>query len=99
MDYRPWQCYDSFFLGERDLAGTFRHAAQPYAIAESPVRDGFRCNRNRRPMPTNPQYAEGLGLCNAGQGEMARRRWTGQTKRKSFRACSRGTMLGGMARV
>ena len=66
-------CHDSFFLGERDLAGNFsleRAAQRAYAMAsiEDPA-DAFDVVEIAdQYVHQLPQWAEGLGLCGAGEG-------------------------------
>ncbi len=66
-------CYDSFYLGERDIAGNFsmeRAAKRAYDMAGVTQPDcAFDvvevCDQYAHQLP---QWAEGLGLCNAGAG-------------------------------
>jgi acetyl-CoA C-acetyltransferase len=100
-------CYDSFFVGERDLAGNFaleRAAMRAYAMAavrapRSPfdvveIADAYAHQL--------PQYAEGLGLCEAGRGG----RWLNDggpdrqnVNRSGGMLAGNPLMLGGMVRV
>jgi len=100
-------CYDSFFLGERDLAGNFaleRAAARAYCMAgiKNPV-TAFDvvelCDQCAHQMP---QWAEGLGLCAAGGGAV----WLAEggpdchsVNRSGGMLAGNPLMLGGMARV
>ena len=66
-------CHDSFFLGERDLAGNFaleRAAQRAYAIAgiDDPATAFDVVEIADQYAHQLPQYAEGLGLCAAGAG-------------------------------
>ena len=66
-------CHDSFFLGERDLAGNFaleRAAQRAYAMAgiDDPTTAFDVVEIADQYAHQLPQYAEGLGLCEAGQG-------------------------------
>lgn len=100
-------CYDSFYLGERDLAGNFaleRAAARAYRMAG--VRDPKTafdvvelCDQYAHHMP---QWAEGLGLCGAGCGAA----WLAEhgpdrhnVNRSGGMLAGNPLMLGGMARV
>ena len=100
-------CYDSFFPGERDLAGNFpleRATQRAYTMAhiDDPktafdvveIADSYAHQL--------PQYAEGLGLCGPGQGG----KWLaggGPDKQNVNRSggmlAGNPLMLGGMARV
>ena len=66
-------CHDSFFLGERDLAGNFaleRAAQRAYAMAgiDDPATAFDVVEIADQYAHQLPQYAEGLGLCAAGRG-------------------------------
>ena len=66
-------CHDSFFLGERDLAGNFaleRAAQRAYAMAgiDDPAAAFDVVEIADQYAHQLPQYAEGLGLCAAGEG-------------------------------
>jgi len=66
-------CHDSFFLGERDLAGNFaleRAAQRAYAMAgiDDPATAFDVVEIADQYAHQLPQYAEGLGLCAAGAG-------------------------------
>jgi len=65
--------HDSFFLGERDLAGNFpleRAAERAYAMAgiDDPKTAFDLVEIADQYAHQLPQYAEGLGLCEAGKG-------------------------------
>jgi len=100
-------CHDSFFLGERDLAGNFaleRAAARAYAMAgiDDP-REAFDVVEIADAYAHQlPQYAEGLGLCAPGQGG----KWLAEggpdrqcVNRSGGMLAGNPLMLGGMARV
>lgn len=66
-------CHDSFFLGERDLAGNFaleRAAKRAYGMAGvDDAKTAFDAVEIADQYAHQlPQYAEGLGLCEAGEG-------------------------------
>lgn len=66
-------CYDTFYLGERDLGGNFaleRAAQRAYAMAGiSDPRSAFDVVEiSDQYAHQLPQYAEGLGLCGKGEG-------------------------------
>jgi len=66
-------CYDSFFLGERDLAGNFtleRAAQRAYAMAgiSMPGKTFDVVEIADQYAHQLPQYAEGLGLCDTNGG-------------------------------
>jgi acetyl-CoA C-acetyltransferase len=98
-------CYDSFFLGERDLAGNFaleRAAKRAYAMARvSKPETAFDVVEIADQYAHQlPQYAEGLGLCKAG------REWLdngGPDKQNVNRSggmiAGNPLILGGLARV
>jgi acetyl-CoA C-acetyltransferase len=100
-------CYDSFFLGERDLAGSFalrRAAERAYAmagVADPP--SAFDVAEISDPYAHQlPQHAEGLGLCGPGEGG----RWLSEdgpdrhhVNRSGGMLAGNPLMLGGMARV
>lgn len=100
-------CYDSFYLGERDLAGNFaleRAAGRAYHMAG--VKDPKTsfdvvelCDQYAHQMP---QWAEGLGLCEPGRGAA----WLADDgperhniNRSGGMLAGNPLMLGGMARV
>jgi len=100
-------CYDSFFLGERDLAGTFplaKAAERAYSMAGiKDPKDAFDVVEVAdRYAHQQPLWAEGLGLCAEGQGGD----WLsdGGPEKQNVN-CSGGMLagnpliLGGMARV
>lgn len=98
-------CYDSFFLGERDLGGNFaleRAATRAYQMAgvSNPETAFDAVEIADQYAHQLPQYAEGLGLCASG------REWLdhgGPDKQNVNRSGGMITgnplMLGGMARV
>jgi len=98
-------CYDSFFLGERDLAGNFaleRAAKRAYAMAgvSDPANTFDVVEIADQYAHQLPQYAEGLGLCKGG------RRWLDDggpdrqnVNRSGGMLSGNPLMLGGMARV
>ena len=100
-------CHDSFFLGERDLAGNFpleRAAKRAYAMAgiTDPANAFDVVEIADQYAHQLPQYAEGLGLYEAGTG----RKWLdngGPEKQNVNRSggmlVGNPLMLGGMARV
>ncbi len=100
-------CYDSFFLGERDLAGNFaleRAAERAYAMAGiSEPRGAFDVIEIADQYAHQlPQYAEGLGLCNGSRGGQ----WLaedgpdkGNVNRSGGMLAGNPLMLGGLARV
>lgn len=100
-------CYDSFYLGERDLAGNFaleRAARRAYTMAGiDDARTAFDVVEIADQYAHQlPQYAEGLGLCDSGQG----RRWLADggpdrcnVNRSGGMLAGNPLMLGGMARV
>lgn len=100
-------CYDSFFLGERDLAGNFaleRAAERAYAMAgvKRPISAFDVVEIADAYAHQLPQYAEGLGLCEPGHGG----RWLkegGPDKQNVNRSggmlAGNPLMLGGMVRV
>jgi acetyl-CoA C-acetyltransferase len=100
-------CYDSFFLGERDLAASFsleRAAQRAYAMAgvADPATAFDVIEIAGQYAHQIPQYAEGLGLCKAGQGG----KWLaggGPDKQNVNRSggmlAGNPLILGGMARV
>jgi len=100
-------CYDSFFLGERDLAGNFaleRAAQRAYAMAgvTNPARDFDVVEIADAYVHQLPQYAEGLGLL----GENSAKAWleAGGPERQNVNRsggmlAGNPLMLGGMARV
>jgi acetyl-CoA C-acetyltransferase len=66
-------CYDTFYLGERDLGGNFslgRAACRAYGMAG--IKDSKSAfdvvELSEQYAHHMPQWAEGLGLCNAGDG-------------------------------
>jgi len=66
-------CHDSFFLGERDLPGNFaleRAAKRAYAMAgiDDPKTAFDVVEIADQYAHQLPQYAEGVGLCGAGEG-------------------------------
>ncbi|MBN1343454.1 MAG: thiolase family protein [Phycisphaerae bacterium] len=100
-------CHDGFFLGERDLSGNFsldRAAKRAYAMAG--VEDAARafdvveiCDQYAHQLP---QYAEGLGFCESGDGG----KWLHDdgperlnVNRSGGMLAGNPLMLGGMARV
>ncbi len=100
-------CYDSFFLGERDLAGNFaleRAAQRAYAMAgvSAPETAFDLAEIADQYAHQLPQYAEGLGLCPEGCGG----RWLDEGGPDRQRVNRSGGMiagnpliLGGLARV
>jgi acetyl-CoA C-acetyltransferase len=100
-------CHDGFFLGERDLAGNFaleRAADRAYAMAriKQPATAFDLAEISDQYAHQLPQYAEGLGLCEAGTGGQ----WldgSGPDERNVNRSggmlAGNPLMLGGMARV
>ncbi len=100
-------CYESFFLGDRDLAGNFaleRAAKRAYAMAgvERPEAEFDVAEITDAYMHQLPQFAEGLGLCN-GQGASAWLADDGPEERNVNRSggmiSGNPLMLGGLARV
>jgi acetyl-CoA C-acetyltransferase len=100
-------CYDSFFLGERDLAGTFALAsAAEKAYKMAGIKDGKEAfdvvEIADQYAHQQPLWAEGLGLCGDGEGGA----WLADSgPEKQHVNCSGGMLagnpliLGGMARV
>lgn len=100
-------CYDSFYLGERDLAGNFaleRAAERAYSMAaiDNPKTSFDVVEITDQCAHQLPQYAEGLGLCESGQGGA----WlsddgpdTQNVNRSGGMLAGNPLMLGGMARV
>jgi acetyl-CoA C-acetyltransferase len=100
-------CYDSFFLGERDLGGNFaleKAAKRAYARAgvESPSRAFDVVEIADAYAHQLPQYAEGLRLCAAGEGA----KWLAahgpdqqHVNHSGGMICGNPLILGGMARV
>jgi acetyl-CoA C-acetyltransferase len=100
-------CQDSFYLGERDLGGTFpleRAAQRAYAMAgiDNPESAFDVVEIADQYAHQLPQYAEGIGLCGAGAGG----RWLGDggpdqhnVNRSGGMLAGNPLMLGGMARV
>ncbi len=100
-------CYDSFFLGERDLAGNFaleRAAQRAYAMAgiDNPPTAFDVVEIADQYAHQLPQYAEGLGLCETGQGGQ----WLAESapeqqnvNRSGGMLAGNPLMLGGMARA
>lgn len=100
-------CYDSFFLGERDLGGNFaleRAANRAYAMAgvTAPQSMFDAVEIADQYAHQLPQYAEGLGLYPKGQG----RQWleSGGPDRQNVNRSGgmivgNPLMLGGLARV
>jgi acetyl-CoA C-acetyltransferase len=100
-------CYDSFYLGERDLAGNFsleRAAKRAYAMAgiDTPA-SAFDvveiCDQYAHQLP---QWAEGLGLCGAEGGA----RWLASggpdrqnVNRSGGMLAGNPLMLGGLVRA
>ena len=100
-------CHDSFFLGERDLAGNFsleRAAQRAYDMAgvADPATDLDLVEIADQYAHQLPQWAEGLGLCGAGQGGQ----WLADggpdkhnVNRSGGMLVGNPLILGGMARV
>ncbi|MCX5768784.1 MAG: thiolase family protein [Candidatus Hydrogenedentes bacterium] len=100
-------CYDSFFLGERDLAGNFsleRAAKKAYEMAGvTHPTDAFEVVEIADQYAhQQPQYAEGLALCPARQGA----KWLADggpekqhVNRSGGMLAGNPLILGGMARV
>ncbi len=100
-------CHDSFFLGERDLAGNFalqRAAERAYAMAgiDNPKQAFDVVEIADQYAHQLPQYAEGLGLCEAGGGGQ----WLSDggpdndnVNRSGGMLAGNPLMLGGMARM
>ena len=100
-------CYDSFFLGERDLAGNFaleRAAQRAYAMAgiDDPAAAFDVVEIADQYAHQLPQYAEGLGLCAPGAGGQ----WLAEggpdrqnVNRSGGMLAGNPLMLGGMARA
>lgn len=100
-------CYDTFYLGERELGGNFaleRAAQRAYKMAgvDDPATAFDVVEIADQYAHQLPQYAEGLGLCGAGQGGQ----WLtdgGPDKQNVNRSGGMITgnplMLGGLARV
>lgn len=100
-------CYDGFFLGERDLAGNFaleRASTRAYGMAgiEDPDAAFDVAELSDQYAHQMPQWAEGLGLCGAGEGG----RWLDEggadrqnVNRSGGMLAGNPLMLGGMARV
>ncbi len=100
-------CHDSFFLGERDLAGNFaltRAAERAYAMAgvDDPGTAFDLVEIADQYAHQLPQYAEGVGLCGTGDGG----RWLDDggpdarnVNRSGGMLAGNPLMLGGMARV
>ena len=98
-------CYDSFFLGDRDLGGNFaleRAATHAYAMAgiSGPEKAFDVVEIADQYAHQLPQYAEGLGLCKAGKA------WLGEggpdrqnVNRSGGMITGNPLMLGGLARV
>jgi len=100
-------CYDTFYLGERDLAGTYalgRAACRAYGMAGiKDARSSFDVVEIAGQYAHSiPQTAEGLGLCGDGEGG----RWLAENGLDSCKVNRSGGMLagnplllGGLARV
>jgi len=100
-------CYDSFFLGERDFAGNFaleRAAQRAYAMAgvDNPSTAFDVVEIADQYAHQQPQYAEGLGLCEAGKGGQ----WLAEdgpeqqnVNRSGGMLAGNPLMLGGLARA
>lgn len=100
-------CYDGFYLGERDLAGNFaleRAAQRAYAMAKiSDPKTAFDVVEIADQYAHQiPQYAEGLGLCPPNEGKQ----WLSDggpdrqnVNRSGGMITGNPLMLGGMARV
>lgn len=100
-------CYDGFFLGDRDLAGNFaleRAAARAYDMAgiEDPDSAFDVVELTDQYAHQLPQWAEGLGLCATGEGG----HWLDDggadrqnVNRSGGMLAGNPLMLGGMARV
>lgn len=100
-------CYDTFYLGERDLGGNFslgRAACRAYGMAGiKDAKDAFDVVEiSDQYAHQLPQYAEGLGLCGDGEGA-AWLRDGGPDKQNVNRSggmlAGNPLMLGGLARV
>jgi acetyl-CoA C-acetyltransferase len=98
-------CYDSFFLGERDLGGNFaleRAAQRAYAMAgvTDPVTAFDVVEIADQYAHQLPQYAEGLGLCKSGREWLAADGPEQQNvNRSGGMIAGNPLMLGGLARV
>ena len=100
-------CYDSFFLGERDLSGNFaleRAAQRAYAMAgiDNPASSFDVVEIADQYAHQQPQYAEGLGLCETGNGGQ----WLAEdgpeqqnVNRSGGMLAGNPLMLGGLARA
>jgi acetyl-CoA C-acetyltransferase len=100
-------CHDSFFLGERDLGGNFaleRAAKQAYAMAgiQNPAASFDVVEIADQCAHQLPQYAEGLGLYETGNGK----RWLDEAgpdqqnvNRSGGMITGNPLILGGLARV
>lgn len=100
-------CHDTFYLGERDLAGNFaleKAAAKAYAMAgvSNPASDFNVVEICDQYAHMQAQWAEGLGLCGAGEGG----RWLADNgpermnvNRSGGMLAGNPLMLGGLARV
>ena len=100
-------CYDSFFLGDRDLGGNFAldsAASRAYGMAgvENPAEAFDVVEIADQYAHQLPQYAEGLGLCKAGEGG----KWLAEggpdkqnVNRSGGMLAGNPLMLGGLARV
>jgi len=99
-------CYDTFYLGERDLAGNMnleKAAARAYEMAGmSTGQDSDLVEISDQYAHQLPQYAEGLGLCGAGEGGQ----WLANGGMETYNVNRSGgmlagnpLMLGGLARV
>lgn len=100
-------CYDTFYLGERDLAGNFaleRAAERAYRMAgvNDPRNDAGLFELSDAYAHQMPQWAEGVGLCEPGAGGA----WLADggpdrcnVNRSGGMLAGNPLMLGGMARV
>lgn len=100
-------CHDTFYLGERDLAGNFaleRAARKAYAMAgvTDPAAEFDAVEICDQYAHMQPQWAEGLGLCPAGGGGA----WLADggpdrmnVNRSGGMLSGNPLMLGGLARV
>lgn len=100
-------CYDTFYLGERDLGGNFalgRAACRAYGMAgiTDPASAFDVVEIADQYAHQLPQYAEGLGLCRAGEGGA----WLAadgpeqqHVNRSGGMLAGNPLMLGGLARV
>jgi len=98
-------CYDSFFLGERDLGGNFAlecAAKRAYAMAgvANPEKAFDVAEIADQYAHQLPQYAEGLGLCKSGREWLESEGPDRQNvNRSGGMLAGNPLMLGGLARV